>query len=262
MSIFEVIKARRSVRTFNGDALSKEDAERIESFAASASNPYGIDIDIRLLDAKEHGMSSSVIAGESAYLAGKVKRVPHAEEAFGYTFEKVLLFAESTGVSNVWLAGTFDKKAALRAMSPEEDEVLPAVSPLGYKADKMSLRETVMRKGTKADRRIPFGELFFDEKLEPLKEGKDPITYALEAVRLAPSAVNRQPWRAVFDGSAAHFYKAAGRGSFDLHKIDLGIALCHFDAVLEECGVGHVFSLSDPGIDFPGAEYVASYLIK
>ena len=259
-SVFETIKARRSVRTYDGRPLSDGDREKILACAASVENPYGIPIDFRLLDAGKDGTTSAVISGESVYIGGKVKPVPHAEEAFGYSLEKILLFALSIGVSSVWLAGTFSKSAAAAAMDVAQDEVLPAVSPLGYAAKKMSLRETVMRKGTGANNRLPFEELFFDSSLSPLKrEEAGDLADALEAVRLAPSAVNRQPWRAVYDGDAVHFYKTRSAGAFDLHKIDLGIALCHFDLVLEEKNIQHTFGLADPKIDLPGAEYIATY---
>ena len=47
-------------------------------------------------------------------------------------------------------------------MRLEEDEMMPCASPIGYIAKKMSLRESMMRKGVKADERLPFEELFFD----------------------------------------------------------------------------------------------------
>ena len=156
MSIFETIKTRRSVRTFSGEPLRDEDARRISEYAKSVTNPYGINVDLRVMKASECGISSSVVTGEDTYIAGKVKRIPHAEEAYGFSLERVLLFAESLGVGNVWLAGTFSKNAAKEAMQVSDEEILPAVSPLGYAAEKMSLRETVMRRGTGADKRIPF----------------------------------------------------------------------------------------------------------
>jgi len=265
MSTFETIKKRRSVRTFDGRALSDADAERIITFAKTAGNPYGIPIEFSLLSSEKGDISSAVIVGADTYIVGKVKKTPHAEEAFGFSLEATLLFAESLGVGNVWLAGTFDRKSASSAIGLEEDEIMPAVSPLGYTAAKMSVRESVMRKGTKADSRLPFEELFFGADLSPLKkDDAGTLAEAFEAVRLAPSAVNRQPWRVVYDGSAAHFYKASSKqtGNFDMHKIDMGIAMCHFDAVLTDCAVPHEFSICDPKTDFPGAEYIATYILK
>ena len=79
----ECIRTRRSVRTFNGEPLRTEDAQKIMAFAETADNPYGLPIVWSLLDAKKAGLSSPVIVGADTFIAGKMRRVPHAEEAFG-----------------------------------------------------------------------------------------------------------------------------------------------------------------------------------
>ena len=131
MKILETIGKRRSVRTFDGTALSPEDAKKILDFAVKVENPYDIPIEWRLLDGKKHGLSSPVIVGSDTYIAGKMRRVPCAEAAFGYSFEKVVLFAESLGVGMTWIAGTMKRDAFEKAMEVSGDEVMPCVSPLG-----------------------------------------------------------------------------------------------------------------------------------
>ena len=72
------------------------------------------------------------------------------------------------------------------------------VSPLGYPAKKMSLREAAMRKGIGADKRLPEKDIYFNgDFATPLIAESTDIADALKAVRWAPSAVNRQPWRVV-----------------------------------------------------------------
>ncbi len=92
MDMKEVIRTRKSVRTFDGRPLAEEDRKKLVEYAETISNPYNIPVRFVFLDAKEHGLSSSVINGEHLYVAGKVKKVPHCEEAFGYSFEKLVLF--------------------------------------------------------------------------------------------------------------------------------------------------------------------------
>ena len=94
----DVIRARRSVRTFDGTALRPEDARQIIDFAEKVENPYDLPITWKLLDAKTYGLNSPVIAGTDTYIAGKMRRTAHAEEAFGYSFEKVVLFAVRWGI--------------------------------------------------------------------------------------------------------------------------------------------------------------------
>lgn len=254
MSIFETIKHRRSVRTFDETGLRPEDAGKLTEFAEKLENPYSLPITWRLLDAKKHGLSSPVIVGTNTYIAGKMRRAPHAEEAFGYTFEKLVLFAGELGIGTTWIAGTMNREAFEKAMELKEGEVMPCVSPLGYPAKKMSLRESIMRRGIKADSRFEFGELFFEGSFEkplaPERAGR--LAEAFEAVRLAPSAVNKQPWRIVLCGDKAHFYEKQSRGydngGWDIQKIDMGIALCHFELAAQALGFKTSFELADPGI--------------
>lgn len=269
MNTLEVIRSRRSVRTFDETALRPEDAAQILNFAGKVGNPYDIPIEWRLLDANKDGLSSPVIVGTDTYIAGKMRRVPHAEEAFDYTFEQVVLFAERLGVGTTWIAGTMKRAAFEKAMALSDGEVMPCVSPLGYPAKKMSLRESMMRKGIKADSRAAFGEVFFDGSFEkPLTaEVAGELTDALEAVRLAPSAVNKQPWRVVLCDHKVLFYEKQSRGydegAWDIQKIDMGIALCHFELAARELGVKAEFEISDPGIAAPvDTVYIASFLFR
>lgn len=270
MTTMELIRHRRSVRTFDGTALRAEDADRLLTFAAEATNPYGLPIEWRLLSAKASGLSSPVISGTDAWIAGKLKAAPHAEEAFGYEFESIVLFAESLGLGTTWIAGTMDRAAFEKAMDLAPGEVMPCVSPLGYPAKKMSLKETMMRKGVKADVRLPFEQLFFDGSfdvpLTPEKAGA--AAELLEMVRWAPSAVNKQPWRVLLLGGTAHFYEKksrgfAGKDGWDLQKIDVGIAMNHLSAGLAERGAKADFTFADPGLPMPAdTEYIASCLIN
>ena len=256
--VMMAIRGRRSVRTFDRMPLREEDAERILECARQADSPYGIPIEWRILSASEHGLSSAVITGAGTYIAGKMKEVPHAEEAFGWSFEKAVLFAQSLGVGTTWMAGTLNRPAFNRAMDLREGEVLPCVSPLGYPAAKMSVIETVMRRGMKNTGRMDFGKLFFDgslsDPLTPEKAGD--LRLPLEMVRLAPSAVNRQPWRVVVDGDRAYFYESKAlsriRGEgWDMQKIDMGIAMCHFALSLEELGMEWGFRTDAPSDGLP-----------
>lgn len=101
----------------------------------------------------------------------------------------------------------------------------------------------------------------------PLTEEKaGRLAEALEMVRWAPSAVNKQPWRVVVKENAAHFYLKRNKGFIsdavgDMQKIDLGIALCHFALAAKEGGMNVDFQIDDPGIAAEAdIEYMASYL--
>ena len=71
MNILDSIRRRRSVRTFDGNMLQPEDAQKILDFAERAENPYDIPVTWRILDAKTHGLTSPVIIGTDTFIAGK-----------------------------------------------------------------------------------------------------------------------------------------------------------------------------------------------
>lgn len=252
----DMIRQRKSVRTFDGKPLTVDDRNKLAAYINELSNPFGVPVDFRILDAKEYKLSSPVIVGESAYLAAKVRRQEHFEIAYGYSFEKACLYALSLGIGTVMLAASLSRSAFEKAMNVQGDEVLPTASPLGYPAEKRSIRENLMRKGMKADERIAFSDLFFEGSFEKglTKETAGEFAEALEMARLAPSATNRQPWRAVVDGSRVHFYeqkslKDSALG--DIQKVDVGIALAHFDLTMQENGKSGRFVFEDPGIRVP-----------
>ncbi len=268
--IMSLIRSRRSVRTFDGNAIPPETVRQLEAWLADTENPFGIPMEFRLLDPKALGLSSPVITGEVLWLGGKIARVPWAEEAFGYAMEVLLLRAWGLGIGATWIGGTMDRPAFERAMDLQDGEMMPCVSPLGFPAKKMSLRETLMRKGVRADSRLPFEELFFDgsfdRPLSPAAAGS--LAEPLEAVRLGPSAVNKQPWRVLRQGDHFHFCKKQSKGfgpgeAGDMQRIDLGIALSHFALAAEEKGLRLRFLREDPGLPCPGdTVYIATVQVE
>jgi len=264
MTLSETVMGRKSVRTYDGQQISDEDRSAIEEYIKGIENPFDIPVEFVLLDAEKHGLSSPVLSGEQLYVAGKVEKKPYADVAFGFSFEKLVLYSWSLGIGTVWIGGTMKRERFEAAAGLKDGEMMPCVSPLGYPAKKRSLKETMMRKGVGADRRIPADNLFFDGTWgNPLKPEVD-ILDILEMVRWAPSAVNKQPWRIIFKGGKYHFYEKKDKGyvndsTGDLQKIDVGIALCHFCLGLEENGRKPGVSVNDPGIEIPeNTEYIAS----
>lgn len=264
----DIIKGRRSVRTFDGNPIRSEDREKLMDYIdAGIPNPFDIPMEFVLLDAAEQGLSSPVIAGETLYVAGKVAKGPYADVAFGFSFEKLVLYAWSLGIGTTWIGGTMKREHFEKAAGLKNGEMMPCVSPLGYPAKKKSIREVMMRKGVGADNRMPVEKLFFDGDLDTPLTGtkKDEMADLIEMVRWAPSAVNKQPWRIVCaDDGLYHFYEKKDKGYIsdatgDLQKIDVGIALCHFVMGLEEQGAHPAVTIADPRISVPeDVEYIAS----
>lgn len=197
-------------------------------------------------------------------MAGKVSKQAYAEAAFGYSFEKLILYAQSLGIGTVWIGGTMKREKFEEAAGLKAGELMPCVSPMGYPAQKKSLKEIMMRKGVGADSRIPSEKLFFSDSWGKAMQANTDMAEVLEMVKWAPSAVNKQPWRLILKDGVYHFYEKKDKGfvrdeTGDLQKTDVGIALCHFVMAAEEKGKQASVELNDPGIEIPAdAEYVAS----
>ena len=268
MSFLEEVKTRRSVRAFDGNYPSDDVINELKEFAENITNPYGVNVRFVFLDAKENNLSSPVLSGEKLYVSAVVKKEEHMEEAYGYAFQKLLMKAHQLGLGTVWIGGTMPRDKFETASDLKDGEYMPCMSPLGVTAAKMSVKEVLMRKGVKADTRKSFEELFYNGSFAtPITESASMgmgLHDALEAVRLAPSAVNKQPWRIVIEDNKAHFFEAHDKGyitpDYDLQKIDIGIALYNFETQLLSEGRKPVLSCDKPDVTAPeGMDFVATY---
>ncbi len=266
----DAVKERRSVRTFDGKGISEALLKDVLEYANNEKNPYGVTVRYELLEKDKEKLSSPVLSGEKYYLCCMVdKKEPHAEEAYGYSFQDVLMYAHMKGLGTVWIGGTMPRDKFEKAAGVKENEMMPCMSPLGIVASKMGVKEVLMRKGVKADWRYSYNELYYKDDLKsPMSEEdakKLGIFDLLEAVRFAPSAVNKQPWRIIFKDNKLHFYEKKDKGfvgedTGDLQKIDVGIALYNFEAEAKAEGRKVTFEISDPGISIAeDMEYIASY---
>lgn len=266
--LINAMNHRRSVRTFQPVKIEPAVIDELKEYAQNIESPFGIDIEYVFLDAEEYHLSAPVLSGEPMYITAKVMKVPYGEEAVGYGFEKLMLKAVSLGLGTVWIGGTMKRELFEEASDLKSGERMPCITPVGYEAKK-SLRETMMRKGVGADKRMKAEELFFDNDFStPLKTSEPLLNNALEAVRWAPSAVNKQPWRIVRRDGVFHFYKYSEKEYFsdavgDMQRIDMGIALCHFVTVFAENNVKTEIVIADPGIAAPEKmTYIASVKIR
>ena len=264
-TLSEIIMSRKSVRTYDGRKLSDADLDRINEVIAGLSNPFGAEVSFRILDAETHGLSSPVIAGEKTYVAAVMKKTDFSEAVYGYVFEDFVLKVWELGFGTVWIGGTMNRELFERAAALKDDEIMPCVTPIGRPSEKRSIRETVMRKGVRADTRKPFGELFFTDGFSaPMSpDSAGDLKEAFELTRWAPSAVNKQPWRIVAKDGAYHFFEKrdrprAGDKTGDLQKIDVGIALRHFTAGAAEAGYTPSVVFADPGIETPDGTFYVS----
>jgi nitroreductase len=241
--IADIIKNRHSVRTYSSEIMDKELRSKLVQYAAEIKGPFDSEIRLELIDSHNFIDRSGgkigtygVVKGAKTFIAGVADKKEYSMEQLGYCLEKLMLFAASLGLGTCWLGGTFKRSQFAELVNLKEEELIPAVTPVGQPAEKRTLIESMMRRLAGSDNRKPWEELFFDESFDKVLSLEKAGHYAaiLEMVRLAPSASNKQPWRVLKQGNEYHLYLNQAKGysdalGFNIQKIDMGIAMCHFE---------------------------------
>ena len=226
--ILETIRARRSVRTYRGNPLTANQKAELTAAIASAVNPFGGEVAIRLADVDIAGPyrpgTYGVIRGARNYLLMGMADDDRSQLAAGFMMEQVVLRATALGLGTCWIAATFKGSDFARLAQMPDGLSLRIVSPVGEPAEKKSLLERLTRTVARSSTRKPFGDLFFVDDFSTPLQSDSKFGLPLEMLRLAPSSTNSQPWRALVEGDTVHFFCRPGSCAL----IDLGIGLSHF----------------------------------
>lgn len=242
MNIIEAMKERRSVRTFDGQGLNPAQIAELEKAIEESDSPFGGNISIRLkkFNLKEgykpttYGM---IRGAEDFFLLGIGSDEVSALTA-GYRFEQVVLRAWQLGLGTCWIAATFKGSDFDKGIVWPDGESLKVICPVGT-AVKPSMMEKITRLSLGSKNRKSFNELFFYKNFKtPIPEDNQ-FREALEMLRIAPSSTNSQPWRALVEGNAVHFYY---KPKSPASVLDSGIGICHFHETERYHGISGEFS--------------------
>lgn len=168
------------------------------------------------------------IIGSPAYVAmvgnTQGERIP---EKIGYIGEGFILEATALELGTCWVAGMFKCKRVEEDVQLRENEKIYAITPLGYVEEKYSFSEKMMSKMISSHKRKDLEDLCrgdFD------KNWPKWIKTSLNCARLAPSAVNAQPWRfEVNDDSIVLSVDKPKNSTKIMKRIDCGIAMLHLE---------------------------------
>jgi nitroreductase len=280
--VTEIIRQRFSCRKYLEKPIAEDQRRRLADFISSAGRgPLGTTVRFELVAATEQDRSSlkglgtyGFIRGAAGFIVGAVGHSEKNLEDYGYVMEKIILCATDIGLGTCWLGGTFTKSGFAKKISAADGELVPAVTSIGYVAQGGGF-DGKLRQFVGADNRQPWENLFFREKfgipLSPDEAGA--YSVPLEMVRIGPSASNKQPWRIVKERNAWHFYIKRTKGygnSFtfrllglaDLQRVDMGIAMSHFELTAKELGLKGTWTVREPKIEKPDSltEYTVSWV--
>ncbi len=195
-------------------------------------------------------------------------------EDYGYLMEAIILYATRLDLGTCWLGGTFTKNRFAKKINLTASETMPAVTSVGEYAASGQKRQGLASRAASSARRLPWEKLFSNYMMDVPLVRNEAAEYAtaLEMVRLGPSASNKQPWRILRRNQFWRFYMRRTPGYrkdlikqildlCDLQRLDMGIAMCHFELTAKEFGLKGNWIVEDKLDKYPDAltEYVVSW---
>ncbi|MFK5883653.1 MAG: nitroreductase family protein [Candidatus Izemoplasma sp.] len=268
--MINTINKRKSIRNYQKKSLSEQDKTKVLKILEDAGNeigPYNHSVKFffsnnKNPEGKKIG-TYGFIKNPPSFIGGVVKNNLKGMVDFGFIFEDVILKLTKEDVGTVWLGGTFTRSDF--DVDCNEDEIIACVSPVGYAASSMSMKEKVIRKSVNANNRKPFDDLFFYGKEMNVVPSNHQFHKYLEAIRLAPSASNKQPWRVVIEDDIFHFYLKRTKGygnvlKMDIQAVDIGIALSHLCLCLNDDEIIYNFVNKNP-FEIDETEYIMSVAV-
>jgi len=256
------INTRISVRSYSDRELEPGIIESINELLASrTTGPFGTPLRFRLMDLagsdilKVKGAGTyGMIKGGRYYIGGAVTSGPLAMIDFGYVFESIILDLVAMGLGTCWMAGTFQRSDFQELFSLSENEILAAVSPVGYEIEEKRLKIKIVRTLLGVRKRKKFEDIFRVMKTgQGLSEAESgPWKQVLESVQQGPSASNKQPWRIIRDDDEFHFFMDedlaynTALAPVKPQDMDLGIAMCHFERSAGALGLSGRLEILNP----------------
>ena len=244
---YEAISRRHSRRKYAEEPVEEEKLDALALLIEELNGSHAEYAGAALV--REHSGFRGVISGAPSYIAFILRSdFMEAYEHLGYLGEAVVLEATRLGLGSCWVSGTFDSKAVAAEISLDEGWKVFAVTPIGYPKEKKAWSEKLMGGLAGSHRRKSIEQLVLEEgHATPVRRSSGSLTWpawartAVEAARLAPSALNRQPWLFRFEEGELLIELAGNPGSVwgGLSKrLDCGIALCHlYLGAVHELGV-------------------------
>ncbi len=229
---YGAIRTRRSRRQFNGLPVAPDAWARLEK-ACADFRPFQNARAVLVEDSPSRLFKGIVgpygkIRGAPSFVAfvGNMNSASVQEEV-GYTGEGIILEAEALQLDTCWVGGFFRHEVAASSVDIGAAERIIAVTPVGYASERPSVEERLMTGFGLTHRRKALRSM-----VRGLREDDWPdwVKVALYAARIAPSAVNRQPW--VFNVEHDSITVSVNRPGMELSvakRLDCGISMLHIE---------------------------------
>lgn len=213
MTILEAIKARHSVRKYSDKPLEAPAAEALNAEIQKCNAESGLNIQLVLEEPKAFASGMwkyGQFSGVRNYFVMAGPKGKEAEEKIGYYGERLVLLAQTLGLSSCWVGLTYKKIPG--AFTLREGDTVHCVIALGY-----GITPGVQHPLKPVDN-------FYE------CEGTAPQWFldGMQAALLAPTAINQQKFRFILhEGGIVEARTQFSMAGYT--NIDLGIVKYHFE---------------------------------
>ena len=247
-NLYETIFKRKSVRKYDLTPLDERTLAEIIAHISALKPIYdNIKIEMKIVSQKD--VKGLLSAKAPHYIAVFSEAKDGYLANVGFILQQMDLFLSSNGVGSGWQGIPKPTKEILSSSKLEFVILLAFGKP----------KELLHRESVSEFKRKSLG------KITNIK-GADEL---LEPARLAPSAMNKQPWFFTGDASTIHVYRA--KSSFitafmfeKMSKISMGIAICHLWIAAKHFGRDVEFIADKAAQNKPpaGHDYVITVKMK
>lgn len=244
--MYDAILDRRSVRRYEARSLPAETLVQIKQEIA-AINPLDPEnkISILLRDSRKGEDLATVVGGY-----GKILSPPHylvptmtgnrfALTDLGYCTQRLVLRLTALGIGTCYVGTVGQEEKVRRQFELSVNSRVGALVAFGFPAGGVGhVVNQVIRKSVGATNKLPAEKIFFNNSFDQPASPTAALAPLIEAARLAPSAMNLQPWRLLWKGDTLFLFVASRypKSKADYRLYDGGICLANLSVALEALG--------------------------
>ena len=253
MNLYEAIFVRKSVRSYTGEALSPQLLDKVKAHYRELTGLFGgIETEISVLDNRrgQQRMLSLFSVKAPYYLVFYSEEAPRYLMNMGYLMEQMVLYMCSLGIGTCFIVSNKIKKE----LQEKDGSKMVGIVAFG-KSKGSHVRKQAEAKRLSIDQLCIFKEV-----------PRQWMRQLLESARLAPSAMNDQPWRFVVYDNRIHIFskkhKAEQLRKWD--EVNFGIMFANLMTAAEEMWLDvDLIRLEDISQkNFPNSQYVLSAILK
>ena len=213
MDLMEAIRARHSVRKYEEKPIEAEKVDALRAAIDRINAESGLNVQLVLEEPKSFAAGLwkyGQFSGVKNYLVMAGPKGKEAEEKIGFYGEELVLLAQTLGLNTCWVGLTYKKIPGTFTL--REGDIVHCTISLGYGANP----------GVQHPLK-PVEDFYEADGVPP-----EWFRAGMEAVILAPTAVNQQKFRFILHPGNVVEAKALFSMMGYTH-IDLGIAKYHFE---------------------------------